>query len=493
MRTTINPAAWAEQLRAINQAFALQEQALLTRLADASSELEGLRSRVAELAAEEARSKNLLSQQESSFQTQLISTRAERFDFELLQLREEFRAQQEERERTFEAEKLSLLREAQAAAAVRAELVELQESARTQLAERAVREQKITEQWLAMHAQFEHRLAVEAERHNDQLARVEAIHLERERSWQLLSGSAASDCRARIESEQLQRVQLQHALAQAEHELANILDSALFRLTGWFGRQHILGRTQRTLAADLGVPSPAHTTPMTAAERTMRPPDHPGKDAQPTDVSTMTMQTRSAADASSLMDLQTLLRCGGDDFVHAAYLRLLGRKVDADGLHFYRLRLLDGISKLQILDEIAQSPEAVTRGVVIPGLRGALRRQRWLAVPILGPAIGWLRHAGHRSVASMQLQALEARTEYNLRELRDRLSSLDEVLTTLHDEFRRSGTARTERVGSIAADHQGAHLSLGVPNVRYSGARSRHDEPSPLEASAIRNRSQGPS
>ncbi|MDP3820813.1 MAG: DUF4214 domain-containing protein [Burkholderiales bacterium] len=510
MTTTIHPAAWAEQLRAIHQAFALREQALLTQLVDTSSEL-----RAEFLAQQEEREQGFnaelataladaRSHGREEFTNELqarLREQQDRFELDLQASLKEAWDKCDERltaaEATFRndlalletALTLSLTREAQTEATLRAELLEVEEAARVQLNERLRREQEVAAQWLAMHAQFEQGRSADTTRHHEQLESLEANHLERERAWGVVSDSRASDFRARIESERLQTAQLQRALRKAEDELADVRGSVLFRLAGLFDRRYTASPMHDTQAAGPDEPSPTPTTALASTEHTMQSIDQPGTEAQSTHASTMTMQTRAAAAASPQTDLQAILHRGGNDFVHTAYWTLLGRKVDSDGLRFYRLRLLSGVSKLQILGEIAQSPEAAARGVAIPGLREALRRQRWLAMPILGLAISWLRPVGHRSATSTQLQSLEARAEYGLQELQDRLSSVDNELATLRDQIHHLSVARKDSRDSVAADRQGERLSLTIPDARHSAARSRRYEPSPLEAVSIRDRS----
>jgi FkbM family methyltransferase len=71
-------------------------------------------------------------------------------------------------------------------------------------------------------------------------------------------------------------------------------------------------------------------------------------------------------------NLSELTALNGESFVECAYITFLKRSPDSDGAKYYLAHLLQGTSKLQILDEICTSEEAKRNGVVIPGLQEAI-------------------------------------------------------------------------------------------------------------------------
>jgi FkbM family methyltransferase len=71
-------------------------------------------------------------------------------------------------------------------------------------------------------------------------------------------------------------------------------------------------------------------------------------------------------------NLSELIALNGESFVECAYFTFLKRSPDPDGAKYYLAHLLQGTSKLQILDEIYTSEEAKRSGVVIPGLQEAI-------------------------------------------------------------------------------------------------------------------------
>ena len=83
--------------------------------------------------------------------------------------------------------------------------------------------------------------------------------------------------------------------------------------------------------------------------------------------------------------LRALLACQDDRFVQCAYLTLLKRQPDTDGFGFYLSRLRNGAPKLQLLGEIMESHEAQSIGIVVPGLRNAVKLHKALSrFPMVG-------------------------------------------------------------------------------------------------------------
>jgi hypothetical protein len=63
--------------------------------------------------------------------------------------------------------------------------------------------------------------------------------------------------------------------------------------------------------------------------------------------------------------LHELLRCDEQTFIRRAYWVLLGREPDSDGLANYLGRLRSGVSKLRVLQELTESPEAVAKAALL--------------------------------------------------------------------------------------------------------------------------------
>ncbi|MEQ1813696.1 MAG: DUF4214 domain-containing protein, partial [Candidatus Nitrotoga sp.] len=83
--------------------------------------------------------------------------------------------------------------------------------------------------------------------------------------------------------------------------------------------------------------------------------------------------------------LSDLLQQQDVHFVESAYLTILGRQADPVGQDYYLSRLRAGVPKVEILGQLLNSAEARQRREGIPGLRDALRLQKLVGIPVIGP------------------------------------------------------------------------------------------------------------
>jgi hypothetical protein len=88
--------------------------------------------------------------------------------------------------------------------------------------------------------------------------------------------------------------------------------------------------------------------------------------------------------------VQEITRADGETFVRWAYVTLLGRQADPDGLRFYLRRMMEGKTKVSVLKQISRSPEGVAYGARLKGLQGAIRRAMFKRAPVVGPIYLWL-------------------------------------------------------------------------------------------------------
>ena len=81
--------------------------------------------------------------------------------------------------------------------------------------------------------------------------------------------------------------------------------------------------------------------------------------------------------------LGQLLALGDQDFLRKAYLTVLGRPADEEGLRHYAQRLAAGASRLQVLRELRRSPEGRRAGRPVPLLPAEVRGRWWHRVPVM--------------------------------------------------------------------------------------------------------------
>jgi len=90
---------------------------------------------------------------------------------------------------------------------------------------------------------------------------------------------------------------------------------------------------------------------------------------------------------SVAVSLDDLLARDDEQFVDCAYRTLLGRAPDPEGRAYYLERLRAGGSKIRIVSQIHLCPEGAARATRLPGLELAMRQERRLRIPLIGPVL----------------------------------------------------------------------------------------------------------
>ena len=125
------------------------------------------------------------------------------------------------------------------------------------------------------------------------------------------------------------------------------------------------------------------------------------------------------------MTLAKLLDLEGSQFVESAFAALLKRTPDEEGLHHRLGQLLAGTSKIQILDEMSASQEAIPAGANISGLPSALKRYHFSQVPAIGRIFALFADVEGNSVAERRGRAAEQRLLTLEAELVERLEQVE--------------------------------------------------------------------
>jgi len=149
-----------------------------------------------------------------------------------------------------------------------------------------------------------------------------------------------------------------------------------------------------------------------------------------------------------------LLKFHDDKFICNAYLALLGRQADPNGLDIWLHRLRSGMGKVSILGRIRYSKEGRSQAVKVKGLLVRFLSAQVLSIPLLGYLmkllLGWfLLPLSNRNQAQFQayVMALESKKESYLNSmsslLESELNKLFETkksVTELHQEVSRLET-----------------------------------------------------
>jgi hypothetical protein len=107
------------------------------------------------------------------------------------------------------------------------------------------------------------------------------------------------------------------------------------------------------------------------------------------------------------MTLNELLALNGIAFLREAYQLILERDIDKGGQNYYATRMLAGARKYEVISKLARSTEARKSGVIVPGMRKYLARQRWADLPIVGWFARQFYIVESNDLVSRQVRALQ--------------------------------------------------------------------------------------
>jgi glycosyltransferase involved in cell wall biosynthesis len=85
--------------------------------------------------------------------------------------------------------------------------------------------------------------------------------------------------------------------------------------------------------------------------------------------------------------LPELLSLSDEEFIHAAYIAVLGRPADSSGFSYYTGLLGSGIDRVEILSQMRSGPEGRSRHTKVKMLDRAIHRRRILKIPFVGSVL----------------------------------------------------------------------------------------------------------
>jgi O-antigen biosynthesis protein len=90
---------------------------------------------------------------------------------------------------------------------------------------------------------------------------------------------------------------------------------------------------------------------------------------------------------TKVVTLDELFSYQDERFVHYAYLTILGRSPDSEGMLYYLKRVRSGTQKLEVLAQLRLSKEGAIRPSSIVGLDKKIRKYYWLNLPVIGSVL----------------------------------------------------------------------------------------------------------
>jgi FkbM family methyltransferase len=113
--------------------------------------------------------------------------------------------------------------------------------------------------------------------------------------------------------------------------------------------------------------------------------------------------------ANPASSLTSLVELDGEQFIDCSYLTLLRRLPDASGKRTYYDLLLNGVGKIDILNEISSSEEGRRAGVNLSGLTAAVERERRARQPFVEFVNRVFGRYGSPKTSETRLRAVEQR------------------------------------------------------------------------------------
>jgi FkbM family methyltransferase len=172
-------------------------------------------------------------------------------------------------------------------------------------------------------------------------------------------------------------------------------------------------------------------------------------------------QSTQSTPSPIALTLPELLARYDQDFVECAYRTLLGRAPDPEGMSYYLGRTRDGVSKMQIVVQLAKSEEGKRCATKLTGLENALR----------------LYKTQHQSVISLISRKIFGRdnqelTNQQLRALRNQVflsnSSIANQLQTIGAEMQNLTRIITEQSEYITDQSYGPNWNVVTSNKKIS-------------------------
>lgn len=135
-------------------------------------------------------------------------------------------------------------------------------------------------------------------------------------------------------------------------------------------------------------------------------------------------------------EIEDLLTLNGEAFVLNAYLTVLGRHPDVEGLGYYVDRLKKGKGKLEILRQLRDSKEGGALGARLKRLDGIILRERISRLPLMS----WLKPP-HETAS------------YKLRTIESQMAELVSLINSADDRFDKGGVEALESGNAHGVQH----------------------------------------
>lgn len=146
----------------------------------------------------------------------------------------------------------------------------------------------------------------------------------------------------------------------------------------------------------------------------------------------------SSPTKTAATNLDELLSYHDEHFIHKAYLTLLGRTPDLEGLSYYLRRIRSGISKLEILAQLSSSVEGKSRNTNIAGLNAAMKHARLLKVPLIGGILRLSNSYQSRAELQKSLRAIDNNIYATNIKIEQHIEKIEILITDLQKKIEKN-------------------------------------------------------
>lgn len=160
---------------------------------------------------------------------------------------------------------------------------------------------------------------------------------------------------------------------------------------------------------------------------------------------TINFQAPANSPNVAVTTLDDLLEFHDEAFVRAAYGTLLRRTPDSEGMAYYMRCLRRGVNKLQVLEQISRSKEAKMHSIKLPGLKHALRRNKWIKLPIIGAMMRMQEANQKLHCLENQLSRLNDSNSRRFDQIEKAITSLSQMV--VHQAQTTAGAVTMQRLG----------------------------------------------
>lgn len=149
-----------------------------------------------------------------------------------------------------------------------------------------------------------------------------------------------------------------------------------------------------------------------------------------------TVMTSSPTVAAT--SINELLAYHDAEFVHCAYITLLGRSPDPEGMRYYLGYIRAGRAKIAIVNQLVSSAEAKVKNLKLDGLLRAVKIYRIQNIPFVGNVLNTLYGHSSSSLIEQKLSMIENQIYRNNKDYIKKLDWFEKNLISLRKDIKNS-------------------------------------------------------